>query len=109
MGTTCEQSVGPAMLIMAPTRELCQQIFDESERFGKPAQIRTACCFGGPNKMDQARKLHAGPQCVCATPGRLADFARDRSIKLGQCTYLVLDEADRMLDMGFEPQIKEIM
>jgi len=105
---TCDHHNGPAMMVMSPTRELCQQIYEESERFGKPAQIKTACCFGGAPKQQQQRMLWAGPHCVCATPGRLADFLRDGSIKLGQCFYLVLDEADRMLDMGFEPQIREI-
>eukprot|EP00449_Zooxanthella_nutricula_P032739 CAMPEP_0198492440 /NCGR_PEP_ID=MMETSP1462-20131121/3424_1 /TAXON_ID=1333877 /ORGANISM="Brandtodinium nutriculum, Strain RCC3387" /LENGTH=471 /DNA_ID=CAMNT_0044221085 /DNA_START=60 /DNA_END=1471 /DNA_ORIENTATION=+ len=105
---TCDHQNGPAMLVMAPTRELCQQIFEESERFGKPAAIQTACCFGGAPKGQQINRLRTGPQCVCATPGRLADFLREGSIKLGQCFYLVLDEADRMLDMGFEPQIREI-
>jgi len=105
---SCEHRKGPAMLIMAPTRELCQQIYEESDRFGKPADIKTACVFGGASRQPQIRDLWNGPQCVCATPGRLNDFLRDGSIKIGQCCYLVLDEADRMLDMGFEPQIKEL-
>eukprot|EP00930_Biecheleria_cincta_P068716 TRINITY_DN5649_c0_g4_i1.p1 TRINITY_DN5649_c0_g4~~TRINITY_DN5649_c0_g4_i1.p1 ORF type:complete len:486 (-),score=89.32 TRINITY_DN5649_c0_g4_i1:73-1530(-) len=107
-GLICDQRNGPAMLVMAPTRELCQQIYEESDRFGKPALISTACCYGGASKRDQQRQLYNGPHCVVATPGRLADFLRDRSIMLGQCSYLVLDEADRMLDMGFEPQINEV-
>merc|ERR1719478_1861652 len=104
----CDHSKGPAMLVMAPTRELCQQIYEERDRFGKPAQITTACVFGGASRQPQIRKLWEGPHCVVATPGRLNDFLRDGSIKLGQCLYLVLDEADRMLDMGFEPQIQEL-
>lgn len=104
----CSHQNGPAMLVMAPTRELCQQIFEESDRFGKPAQIVTACVYGGAPKQPQVRKLWDGPQCIVATPGRLNDFLKEGSIKLGQILYLVLDEADRMLDMGFEPQIKEI-
>lgn len=105
---SCEHSKGPAMLVMAPTRELCQQIFEESDRFGKPAQIATACVYGGAPRQPQIRNLWQGPHCVVATPGRLNDFLKDSSIKLGQCLYLVLDEADRMLDMGFEPQIREL-
>mmetsp|Transcript_54593 Transcript_54593/g.157928 ORF Transcript_54593/g.157928 Transcript_54593/m.157928 type:complete len:487 (-) Transcript_54593:51-1511(-) len=108
-GMVCDYRNGPAMLVMAPTRELCQQIYEESDRFGKPAQIVTACAYGGAPKREQQRQLWNGPQCICATPGRLADFLRDGSIKLGQCFYLVLDEADRMLDMGFEPQIRSIV
>ncbi|CAJ1329533.1 unnamed protein product [Effrenium voratum] len=96
---------GPAMLVMAPTRELCQQIYEESDRFGKPAQIATACVYGGAPKGQQLRQLRNSPQCVAATPGRLNDFLRERSIDLQRCDYLVLDEA---LDMGFEPQIEEL-
>jgi len=107
-GYTCDHSKGPAMLVLAPTRELCQQIYEESDRFGKPAQITTACVFGGAPKSGQARSLYQGPHCVVATPGRLKDFLEGREIKLGQILYLVLDEADRMLDMGFEPQVREI-
>jgi len=104
----CEWRKGPAMLIMAPTRELCQQIYEESDRFGKPAAIATSCLFGGAPRQPQIRSLWNGPHCVVAIPGRLNDFLKDGSIKLGQCLYLVLDEADRMLDMGFEPQINEM-
>jgi len=105
---SCDHTSGPAMLVMAPTRELCQQIFEESDRFGKPAAIRTACVFGGAPKQPQVRSLWAGPHCVVATPGRLNDFLGDGSMKLNRCVYLVLDEADRMLDMGFEPQVREL-
>jgi len=104
----CDHSRGPAMVVLAPTRELCQQIYEESERFGTPAQIKTACVFGGAPKNPQQRALWNGPHCVVATPGRLNDFLSDRSIRLGNVLYLVLDEADRMLDMGFEPQVKQI-
>jgi len=104
----CSHNRGPAMLVLSPTRELCQQIYDESTRFGSPAQINTAVVFGGSPKQPQVRDLYKGPQCVCATPGRLNDFLREGSIKVGQCSYLVLDEADRMLDMGFKPQIEEL-
>merc|ERR1719313_1673779 len=107
-GMDCNSSNGPAMLVVAPTRELCQQIYEESDRFGKPAQIETAQVFGGASRQPQIRALWNGPHCVVATPGRLNDFLRDGSIKVGQCMYLVLDEADRMLDMGFEPQIQEL-
>jgi len=107
-GMDCSHANGPAMLVMAPTRELCQQIYEESDRFGKPALIKTACVFGGSPKQNQLRSLWDGPHCVCATPGRLNDFLRDASCKVKQVSYLVLDEADRMLEMGFEPQIQEL-
>jgi len=105
----CSHENGPAMLVMAPTRELCQQIYEESERFGKPAQIATACVFGGAPKQPQIKSLWYGPHCVCATPGRLNDFLKEGSCHVKQVRYLVLDEADRMLEMGFEPQIKELI
>jgi len=108
-GFRCDAGHGPAMLVMAPTRELCQQIYEESDRFGKPAGIQTACVFGGAPRQPQIRSLWNGPQCVVATPGRLNDFLNDGSLKISQCVYLVLDEADRMLDMGFEPQVRELM
>jgi ATP-dependent RNA helicase DDX5/DBP2 len=105
----CDHANGPAMLVVAPTRELCQQIFEESERFGQPAQIKTACVYGGASRQPQQRSLWSGPHCVVATPGRLKDFLEDRSINLHQNFYIILDEADRMLDMGFAPAIKELV
>merc|ERR1719515_508472 len=105
----CSSQQGPAMLVCAPTRELCQQIYEESDRFGKPAQIKTSCLYGGAPRQPQMRALWQGPHCVVATPGRLNDFLKDESIHCGQVFYLVLDEADRMLDMGFEPQIREMI
>ncbi|CAE7747413.1 RH14 [Symbiodinium sp. CCMP2592] len=108
-GKSFDPSRGPGMLIMAPTRELCQQIFEESERFGKPAKIDTACVYGGAPKGQQVRQLRNSPHCVVATPGRLNDFLSNRELQINQCEYLVLDEADRMLDMGFEPQIRELI
>eukprot|EP00747_Dinoflagellata_sp_TGD_P189723 gnl/TRDRNA2_/TRDRNA2_50416_c0_seq1.p1 gnl/TRDRNA2_/TRDRNA2_50416_c0~~gnl/TRDRNA2_/TRDRNA2_50416_c0_seq1.p1 ORF type:complete len:504 (-),score=108.07 gnl/TRDRNA2_/TRDRNA2_50416_c0_seq1:6-1475(-) len=104
----CDHSKGCAMLVMSPTRELCQQIYEESDRFGRPAAIKTACVYGGAPRQPQIKGLWNGPHCICATPGRLNDFLKDGSCKVGQCLYLVLDEADRMLDMGFEPQIREL-
>merc|ERR1719456_193958 len=70
--------------------------------------IKTACVYGGAPKGPQQKSLWNGPHCVVATPGRLNDFLKEGSCKIGQVCYLVLDEADRMLDMGFEPQIQEL-
>lgn len=108
-GVDISYNTGPAMLVCAPTRELCQQIYEESDRFGKPASIATACVYGGAPKQPQLRAIYNGPHCVVATPGRLNDFLKEGSLKLHTCRYLVLDEADRMLDMGFEPQIRELI
>lgn len=71
--------------------------------------VRNTCIFGGAPKGPQARDLERGTEVVIATPGRLIDFLERGTTNLKRCTYLVLDEADRMLDMGFEPQIRKII
>ncbi|XP_026284101.1 probable ATP-dependent RNA helicase DDX17 isoform X1 [Frankliniella occidentalis] len=100
---------GPIALILAPTRELAQQIQQVADDFGRSSQIRNTCIFGGAPKAPQARDLERGVEIVIATPGRLIDFLESGRTNLRRCTYLVLDEADRMLDMGFEPQIRKII
>jgi len=102
-------NVGPAVLCLTPTRELCHQIFTDCEKFGEPVQITAACAFGGANRRDQEWKIKQGPHCLIATPGRLNDFANTHVVDFSMCRFCILDEADRMLDMGFEPQIKEIL
>lgn len=100
---------GPIALILAPTRELAQQIQKVAIEFGYKVRINNSCVFGGAPKGPQIRDLENGAEIVIATPGRLIDFL-DRGItNLKRCTYLVLDEADRMLDMGFEPQIRKFL
>lgn len=102
---------GPIALVLAPTRELAQQIQSVVRDYGhlcKP-EIRHTCIFGGSSKVPQARDLDRGVEVIIATPGRLIDFLENRTTNLQRCTYLVLDEADRMLDMGFEPQIRKII
>lgn len=100
---------GPIVLILAPTRELAQQIQQVATDFGMSSSVRNTCIFGGAPKMPQARDLERGVEIVIATPGRLIDFLERGVTNLRRCTYLVLDEADRMLDMGFEPQIRKII
>lgn len=100
---------GPVVLILAPTRELAQQIQQVAKDFGSSSFIRNTCIFGGSPKGPQARDLERGVEIVIATPGRLIDFLEKGTTNLRRCTYLVLDEADRMLDMGFEPQIRKII
>lgn len=100
---------GPIALILAPTRELAQQIQRVAIDFGSSMQIRNTCIFGGAPKGPQARDLQRGVEICIATPGRLIDFLEKGTTNLERCTYLVLDEADRMLDMGFEPQIRKIL
>eukprot|EP00450_Noctiluca_scintillans_P008390 CAMPEP_0194503088 /NCGR_PEP_ID=MMETSP0253-20130528/28185_1 /TAXON_ID=2966 /ORGANISM="Noctiluca scintillans" /LENGTH=482 /DNA_ID=CAMNT_0039345339 /DNA_START=72 /DNA_END=1520 /DNA_ORIENTATION=- len=99
---------GPIVLVLAPTRELACQIQEECNRFGKSSKIKNTCCYGGVPKMQQARDLQDGVEIVIATPGRLIDFLESDRTNLKRVTYLVLDEADRMLDMGFEHQVRKI-
>jgi len=96
-------------LAMAPTRELAKQIESEAQKFGGPCRINTACLYGGAPRRDQLMQLRRGVQVVVATPGRLNDFIDYGQADLSACGYVVLDEADRMLDMGFEPQIRTIL
>lgn len=100
---------GPIALILAPTRELAQQIQQVANDFGSRTRVRNTCIFGGAPKQSQGRDLERGVEIVIATPGRLIDFLERNVTNLFRCTYLVLDEADRMLDMGFEPQIRKII
>ncbi|KAK6632658.1 putative ATP-dependent RNA helicase ddx17 [Polyplax serrata] len=104
-----EPNDGPIALILAPTRELAQQIQSVANDFGEATHIRNSCIFGGAPKGPQFRDLESGVEIVIATPGRLIDFLEKGTTNLRRCTYLVLDEADRMLDMGFEPQIRKIV
>jgi len=100
---------GPVGLILAPTRELAMQIQTEVVRLTQGSAIRCTACFGGVSRYGQASELRRGVQIVVATPGRLLDFLEAGVTNLKRVTYLCLDEADRMLDMGFEPQIRKIM
>ncbi|XP_015595462.1 ATP-dependent RNA helicase p62 [Cephus cinctus] len=100
---------GPIALVLAPTRELAQQIQTVANDFGSLSYVRNTCIFGGAPKGGQARDLERGVEICIATPGRLIDFLERGTTNLRRCTYLVLDEADRMLDMGFEPQIRKII
>ena len=97
------------MLILAPTRELAVQIQQETAKFGSSSRIKNTCVYGGAPKGPQIRDLREGVEIVIATPGRLIDLLESRQTSLRRVTYLVLDEADRMLDMGFEPQMRTIV
>lgn len=104
-----ERGDGPICLVLVPTRELAQQVLQVAEEFGRVLSLRTVCCYGGAPKGPQIRDLDRGAEICIATPGRLLDFLVDRRTNLRRTTYLVMDEADRMLDMGFEPQIRKIV
>ncbi|KZS92579.1 RNA helicase [Sistotremastrum niveocremeum HHB9708] len=100
---------GPIALILAPTRELAVQIQQECTKFGSNSRIRNTAIYGGAPKGPQIRDLQKGVEIVIATPGRLIDMLETQKTNLRRVTYLVMDEADRMLDMGFEPQIRKIV
>ncbi|TEB34436.1 RNA helicase [Coprinellus micaceus] len=100
---------GPIALVLAPTRELAVQIQQECTKFGSNSRIRNTAVYGGAPKGPQIRDLQRGVEIVIATPGRLIDMLETQKTNLRRVTYLVLDEADRMLDMGFEPQIRKIV
>ncbi|GAV71643.1 DEAD domain-containing protein/Helicase_C domain-containing protein/WW domain-containing protein [Cephalotus follicularis] len=100
---------GPTVLVLAPTRELATQIQDEAIKFGRSSRVTCTCLYGGAPKGPQLRELERGADIVVATPGRLNDILVMKKIDVGQVSLLVLDEADRMLDMGFEPQIRKIV
>merc|ERR1719240_1664724 len=95
-------------LVVAPTRELAMQIQAEVEKF-TGSRIRATSVFGGVPRHGQQASLRSGSEIVIATPGRLLDFLENGVTNLKRVTYLVLDEADRILDMGFEPQIRKIV
>ena len=99
----------PLALVLAPTRELATQIYDEARKFAYRSRVRPAVVYGGANVGDQMRELDRGCHLLIATPGRLVDFLDRGKISLEFCNHLCLDEADRMLDMGFEPQIRRIV
>eukprot|EP00794_Sanderia_malayensis_P003420 gene3420-3911_t len=99
---------GPIGLVCAPTRELCQQIHLEAKRFGKCYNLKSVAVYGGGNKWEQTKALQQGAEIVIATPGRLIDLIKAKATNLRRVTYLVFDEADRMFDMGFEPQVRSI-
>ncbi|XP_049428249.1 probable ATP-dependent RNA helicase DDX17 [Epinephelus fuscoguttatus] len=104
-----ERGDGPICLVLAPTRELAQQVQQVAYDYGKSSRIKSTCVYGGAPKGPQIRDLERGVEICIATPGRLIDFLESGKTNLRRCTYLVLDEADRMLDMGFEPQIRKIV
>jgi ATP-dependent RNA helicase DBP3 len=94
---------------LSPTRELAQQIADVLEEAGSGCGVKTACIYGGTSKGPQRSALRAGATIIIATPGRLQDLMEEGVCSLDQVSYLVLDEADRMLDLGFEPAIRAII
>ncbi len=96
-------------LVLTPTRELAAQVEESVRTYGKYLPLRTALLYGGVDIKPQIKSMQGGVEIVVATPGRLLDHLEQKSISLGQVQLLVLDEADRMLDMGFMPAITRIL
>lgn len=96
-------------LVLAPTRELALQIHDNFKEYGRSLDIRTTVIFGGIPQARQVRALNQGVDVLIATPGRLLDLITQRKLTLAHVSYLVLDEADKMLDMGFVKDVKKIV
>ena len=96
-------------LILAPTRELADQVYESVRRYAKQTSLRSAVVFGGVDIGPQREALRAGCEVLVATPGRLLDHVEQKNVNLGQVGILVLDEADRMLDMGFLPDLDRII
>lgn len=99
---------GPLGLIVAPTRELVEQIYQVCKEFTEKSGLKVTKIYGGEYKKRQEKYLYYGSDIIVSTPGRLIDFMENNKINLNKVQYLVMDEADRMLDLGFEIQLREI-
>ena len=99
----------PRALVLVPTRELAVQVKDQFDRFAKNHRLRTVTLYGGTGYGPQMKALKRGTDIIVATPGRLFDFVQRSLVSLAKIEVLVLDEADRLLDMGFMPQVRKIV
>lgn len=100
---------GPYAVILAPTRELAQQIEVEARKFATPLGFTCVSIVGGRSIEEQSYNLRNGAEIIIATPGRLVDCIERRVLVLGQCCYVIMDEADRMIDLGFEESVNKIL
>jgi ATP-dependent RNA helicase RhlE len=96
-------------LILTPTRELAMQVHESVVTYGKHLPLRSVCVYGGVDIKPQTAELREGREIVVATPGRLLDHVQQKSVNFSQVEFVILDEADRMLDMGFIPDIRRIL
>ena len=99
----------PVTMVVLPTRELCRQVSSEYRKFANAVGVKVATVFGGEQKKMQVSMLNYGIHTIIGTPGRMLDMMSDGTLKLKDVNYVVLDEADLMLDMGFEEQIRRIL
>ncbi|KAL3330831.1 hypothetical protein AABB24_034584 [Solanum stoloniferum] len=104
-----KKSKNPVCLVLSPTRELAQQISDVLCEAGKPTGVQSVCLYGGVDKHHQKVSLRSGVDIVIGTPGRLQDLMEMGACNLKEVSFVVLDEADRMLDLGFEPAVRAIL
>ncbi|NNF37814.1 MAG: DEAD/DEAH box helicase, partial [Gemmatimonadetes bacterium] len=104
-----EAGGGLQVLVLAPTRELAQQVSEDTAALSKGTSIRTASIYGGVKYGPQLEALAEGYEVIAATPGRFIDHMGSGKVDLSNLRYFILDEADRMLDMGFRPQIEDVM
>ena len=107
--TTTNKNDGPYGLIIAPTRELVQQIETEAHKFADPLGFRVVSIVGGHSLEEQSFAMQNGAEIIVATPGRLVDCIERRLLVLSQCCYIIMDEADRMIDLGFEEPVNKIL
>lgn len=98
----------PRALVLVPTRELCQQVYDAAAQLGKGSGAKVAQAYGGVPLESQLKAIKGGVDLLIATPGRLIDHLKKRTLRIDTVSFLVFDEADRMLDMGFEDEIRAI-
>ncbi|XP_010499748.1 PREDICTED: DEAD-box ATP-dependent RNA helicase 5 [Camelina sativa] len=103
------KNVNPTCLVLSPTRELAVQISDVLKEAGKPCGLKSICVYGGDSKRPQINAIRSGVDIVIGTPGRLRDLIESNELRLSDVSFVVLDEADRMLDMGFEEPVRFIL
>ena len=106
---TGDTSQAPQCVVMTPTRELAIQIHNEARKFAQGSMVKSVVAYGGTSVGYQASQLQKGCNILVATPGRLLDFVEKGRVSFANCKFLVLDEADRMLDMGFMPEIQKMV
>ena len=100
---------GPIAIVLAPTRELVQQIHNVAQPYFNMFGIKSLCIIGGDEREKQINEIGAGKEVYICTPGRLSEFLESKITTLYRVTFIVLDEADKMLDLGFEPQVRGIL